>query len=289
MNLDGIVEFVTVTDQRSFTLAGKVLGISTAKVSRKVTALERRLETKLLNRTTRVVTPTDMGQQFYHQCRHMLDQLGDAERQISAQQHTPSGKLTLTAPVTFGERIVAPIINTFLIENPRIEVSLNLTNQVLDLVQDNYDLAIRLGDLENSSLRARRLGARTLYTCASAAYFEQYGKPTTISELKQHQCIAGTSSHWQFTLHGKQTPLRVHPRLRCNSGIAIRDAARKGLGIVQLPDYYVSEDIKKGVLDVVLESYQIEDDGIWAVYPQTRHISTKVRLLLDYLVKKLYL
>ncbi|MEG3765377.1 LysR substrate-binding domain-containing protein [Alteromonas sp. 14N.309.X.WAT.G.H12] len=287
MNLEGIVEFVTVTDQRSFTLAGKVLGISTAKVSRKVTMLERRLETKLLNRTTRVVTPTDMGQQFYHQCRHVLDQLNDAERHITAQQLTPSGKLTLTAPVTFGERIIAPLINDFLIANPRIEITLNLSNQVLDLVQENYDLAIRLGDLENSTLRARRLGNRTLYTCASAAYFNEHGTPTSISELKQHQCIAGTSSHWQFKVKGKQTSFRLQPRLRCNSGIAIRDAARKGLGIVQLPDYYVNEDIEKGRLDVIMQDYQIEDDGIWAVYPQTRHISTKVRLLLDYLIKKL--
>ena len=195
MSWEGITEFVAVVEQRSFTLAAKKLGISTAKVSRQVNLIETRLASKLLNRTTRVVTPTDVGQQFYHQCRHILDQLEDAERFVSDQQLAPSGKLMVTAPVTYGERIIAPVINDFLAEHPRIEVRLNLTNQVLDLVQDNYDLAIRLGHLESSSLIARRLGYRTLYTCASPEYFAEHGMPETVTDLNQHQCIAGTSAH----------------------------------------------------------------------------------------------
>ena len=289
MNWEGITEFVAVVEQRSFTLAAKKLGISTAKVSRQVNLVETRLSSKLLNRTTRVVTPTDVGQQFYHQCRHILDQLEDAERFVSDQQLAPSGKLMVTAPVTYGERIVAPVINDFLAEHPRIEVRLNLTNQILDLVQDNYDLAIRLGHLESSSLIARRLGYRTLYTCASPEYFAENGIPETVADLNQHQCIAGTSAHWQFKVNGRVTTHRIsNPRIRCNSGIGIRDAALKHLGIIQLPDYYVAEDIENGTLKTVLPGEQVDDDGIWAVYPQTRHVSTKVRLLIDYLIEHLY-
>lgn len=288
MNRDGIVEFVAVVEQRSFTLAAKKLRISTAKVSRQVSALETRLSSRLLNRTTRVVTPTELGQQFYHQCRHILDQLDDAERFVSEQQLTPSGKLMLTAPVTYGERIIAPVVNDFLTLHPRIEVSLNLTNQVVDLVQENYDLAIRLGHLESSSLIARRLGSRTLFTCASPEYFEHHGLPQSVADLARHQCIAGTSAHWQFNVNGRVVTYRLpNARLRCNSGVGIRDAARKHLGIIQLPDYYVADDIEAGRLKVILPAQQIDDDGIWAVYPQTRHVSTKVRLLLDYLVTRL--
>lgn len=288
MNWEGIVEFVAVVEQRSFTLAAKKLGISTAKVSRQINLLETRLSSKLLNRTTRVVTPSEVGQQFYHQCRHILDQLEDAERFVSDQQLTPSGKLMITAPVTYGERVIAPVINDFLSDHPRIDVRLNLTNQVLDLVQENYDLAIRLGHLESSSLIARRLGNRTLYTCASPAYFAEHGTPQTVSELNYHHCIAGTSAHWQFKINGRVTTHRISStRLRCNSGIGIRDAALKDLGIIQLPDYYVAEDIAAGKLQAVLAGQQVDDDGIWAVYPQTRHVSTKVRLLINYLIASL--
>ena len=281
---EGIVEFVAVIESKSFTLAAQQLGISTAKVSRQVTALEARLSTKLLSRTTRVVTPTELGQQFYHRCRHILDQLDDAHVLLNEQLDTPSGSLTITAPVTYGETVVAPLINDFILLYPRLNVTLNLNNQVLDLVQENYDLAIRLGYLENSSLKARRLGSRTLYTCASPHYLAEHGMPTTVTQLKQHQCIAGTASHWQFNINGRHVSHRVQPRLKCNSGVAVRDAARKGLGIIQLPDYYVSEDINTGALQAILPHNQVDDDGIWAVYPHTRHVPAKVRLLVDFLV-----
>lgn len=287
MNWDGIFEFVAVIEQKSFTRAAEKLHISTAKVSRQVTALEKRLDSKLLNRTTRIVTPTDIGLQFYHQCRQITELLEDAHRLVSEQQHTPTGHLKLTAPVTYGERVIAPLINDFTLLHPGLRIHLELTNKVLDLVEESYDVGIRLGHLEDSTLRARKLGARRLHTCASPAYLHNAGVPLRIADLKEHQCVAGTSALWQFDVEKNHKTFRLAPRLRCNSGFAVRDAALKGLGIIQLPDYYVADDIANGRLIPVLSDFDTENDGIWAVYPQTRHIPNKVRLLLDYLVQNL--
>ncbi|MBU3020544.1 LysR substrate-binding domain-containing protein [Aestuariibacter sp. A3R04] len=287
MNWDGIFEFVAVIEQRSFTRAAEKLQISTAKVSRQVTALEKRLDSKLLNRTTRIVTPTDIGLQFYHQCRQITELLDDAQRLVSEQQHTPKGHLKLTAPVTYGERFIAPLLNDFALLYPGLRIQLELTNKVLDLVEESYDMGIRLGHLEDSTLRARKLGSRKLHTCASSAYLDSAGVPQRIDELKKHHCVAGTSSHWQFTVDNNHKTFRPSPRMRCNSGFAVRDAALKGLGIIQLPDYYVAKDIAEKRLLPVLTEYDTENDGIWAVYPQSRHVPNKVRLLVDYLVKNL--
>jgi len=284
---EGVSEFVSVAQTSSFTGASKILGISTAQVSRQVSALENRLNTKLFYRTTRKVSLTEEGSVYYRHCRQVMAGLEDAERAISNLRNAPQGLVKLTAPVTYGEKYIMPLVIDFMAQYPEVEVNVVLSNQTVDLVEGGYDLAIRLGKLGDSSMMAKRLTSRTQYVCASPKYLEQFGIPHSLSELKQHNCLVGNTDHWRFIESGKEKSIRVSGSLTCNSGYGLRDAAIKGIGLIKLPDYYISEDLKSGDLVSILENYQEPEEGIWALYPQNRHLSPKVRLLVDYLAEQL--
>lgn len=280
---EGVSEFVAVAEAESFTAAASRLGISTAQVSRQISALESRLGVKLFYRTTRKVSITDTGQIYYNHCRQVLDGLADAERAVTDLHQAPKGRLNMTVPVTYGESRIAPLINDFIARYPELDVTLTLTNQMVDLVAESYDLAIRLGQLEDSTMMAKRLASRTHYVCASPDYLAGHGAPYTLPELDQHNCLQGTLDTWRFQEKGKPRHIRVKGNLRCNSGWSLVDAALKGIGIIQLPDYYVQADLAAGRLVPILDNYRAPDDGIWAIYPHNRHLSPKVRLLLDHL------
>ncbi len=284
---EGVTEFVAVAEAESFTLAAKKLGISTAQVSRQIGALEKRLAIKLFYRTTRKVTITESGQIYYNHCRQVLDGLSEAERAITDLQSTPKGKLAMTAPVTYGETKIAPLVNDFVARFPELEVSLLLTNRMINLVSEGYDLAIRLGQLEDSSMIAKRLASRTHHVCASPDYLGRNGIPHSLSELDQHNCLLGTLDYWRFQDGSKVRQARVSGSIRCNNGPSLLDAALKSIGIVQLPDYYVRDHLKSGRLVSLLEQFRIEDDGVWAIYPHNLHLSPKVRLMLDHLDENL--
>ena len=287
MNLLGILEFLSVVENHSFTAAAKQLKTSVAHISRQVSALEDRLGVKLLHRTTRKVTPTDLGQQYYQQCRPLFDGLKDAENSIINLHDKPVGHLHVTAPVAFGERIIAPLLSDFLNQYPNLQINLELTNRKLDLIEGSIDLAIRLGNLESSNLKARKLSTRHLHICAAPGYIEKYGTPYSLSELNNHNCLLGTLDYWKLSDKGKNKNIRVSGNMRCNSGPALLCAALMGNGIVQLPDYYVSSHISKGELIPLLKSYDPETEGIWAVYPPSRHMLPKVRIFIDFLTSKL--
>ncbi|WP_413737738.1 LysR substrate-binding domain-containing protein [Shewanella sp. BJSY2023SW001] len=286
-NWEGVSEFVAVAEAESFTKAAKRLGISTAQVSRQVSALETRMATKLFHRTTRKVSVSEVGRIYYQHCRQVLDGLEEAERAITNLQSTPRGLLKITAPVTYGERTLAPLVNDFVAKYPELEVKISLTNQKVDLIDEGYDLAIRLGQLEDSSMMAKRLGSRTQYVCASPGYVSTFGIPHSLSELEQHNCLLGTLDYWRFQENGKTRNARVKGNLSCNSGHALVDAAIKGIGIIQLPDYYVLPYLDDGQLIPLLEQNRQPDEGIWALYPHNRHLSPRVRMLLDYLSEAL--
>jgi len=287
MNWQGISEFVYVAEAESFTLAAKKLAISTAQVSRQITTLESRLKVKLFYRTTRKVSLTQEGSLFYQHCRAILDGLEQAETAITNLQASPQGKIKLTASVTYGEQQVLPLVNDFTLLYPDIEVVAQLSNQKIDLVDEGYDLAIRLGKLHDSTLMAKKLAQRTNYVCAAPAYINKYGTPHALSELSQHNCLLGTLDYWRFRDNNKEKNIRVSGSIRFNSGYGLVDAALKGLGIVQLPDYYVKDHIEQGRLITLLDHYREPDEGIWAVYPHNRQLSAKIRLLVDYLAKHL--
>ena len=287
MQWEGISEFVYVAENESFTLASKKMAISTAQVSRQISALEKRLNIKLFYRTTRKVSLTEEGRIFYQHCRSVLDGLEAAERAITNLQSKPQGKIKLTAPVTYGEQQILPLVNDFMQQYPDVEVSAYLSNRKIDLVEDGYDLAIRLGKLNDSSMMAKKLGKRTNYVCAAKQYLDIHGIPHSISELNQHRCLLGTLDYWHFQESGREKSIRVTGPIRYNSGYSLTDAALKGLGIVQLPDYYVQQHLASGKLVSLLENYRAPEEGIWAMYPHNRHLSPRIRLLVDYLARQL--
>ncbi|MCL9782450.1 LysR substrate-binding domain-containing protein [Vibrio sp. S4M6] len=284
---EGVSEFVAVVDNYSFTAAAKKLKTSVAQISRRVSALEDRLAVKLLLRTTRKVTVTEAGQLYYTHCRNLVEGLEIAELAVTQMQASPKGLLKITAPVTFGESHIAPLINEFLALYPQVDLELTLTNLKVDLVDSGMDMAIRMGRLADSSLIAKRLSTRQLYVCAAPSYFEQHGMPTTLAELSDHNCLVGSAEHWRFLDNKKTKSLKVSGRIRCNSGFALLDAAIRGLGLVQLPDYYVHKALELGELIEVLSGYRDEREGIWALYPNNRNLSPKVRLLIDFLAERL--
>lgn len=291
MRWEGISEFVYVAEYESFTRAAKELGVSTAQVSRQISALEQRLNIKLLYRTTRKVSLTEEGRVFYQHCRGVLDGLDAAEQAVSNLQSKPQGRIKLTAPVTYGEQQLLPLVNDFMVQYSDIEVTAFLSNQKIDLVDGGYDLAIRIGKLSDSTMMAKKLSRRTNFVCAAPAYLEKYGTPHALSELNQHNCLLGTRDYWHFIGNGKNADkeknLRVSGTVQYNSGHSLVDAALKGLGIVQLPDYYVQKYLASGELVSLLDNYREPEENIWAVYPHNRHLSPKIRLLVDYLAERL--
>ncbi len=287
MQWEGISEFVNVAENESFTLAAKKMTISTAQVSRQISALEKRLNIKLFYRTTRKVSLTEEGRIFYQHCRGVLDSLQAAELAITNFQTKPQGTIKITTPVTYGEQQVLPLINNFMLQYKDIEVSAYLSNQQISLVDGGYDLAIRVGKLTDSTLMAKKLGNRTNFVCASPEYLNTHGVPHSLSELNKHSCLLGTLDYWHFKEGGKEKNIRLKGRLRYNSGYGLVDAALKGLGIVQLPDYYVNTHIESGELITLLDHYREPEEGVWAVYPQNRHLSPKIRVFVDYLSSNL--
>ena len=286
-NWEGVLEFVAVVDTQSFTKAAKKLKTSVAQISRRVSAMEERLAVKLLIRTTRKISVTEAGQTYYDHCRNLVEGLEAAELAVTQMQSTPKGLIKVTAPVAYGESYIVPLLHDFLELHPQIDLDVNLTNLTLDLVENGIDVAIRLGRLKDSSLIAKRLASRQLYVCGTSTYLEKYGTPHTLSELTHHNCLVGSSDHWYFKDNTVEKSVRVSGRIHCNSGVALLDAASRGLGLVQLPDYYVQDALNSGALIEVLSDYRDDKEGIWALYPDNRNLSPKVRLLVDYLAERL--
>ena len=300
MRWDGVSEFVYVAEYESFTRAAKELGISTAQVSRQVSAIEKRLKIKLLHRTTRKVSLTEEGRVFYQHCRGVLDGLDAAEQAVNNLQSKPQGKIKLTAPVTYGEQQLLPLVNDFMVQYSDIKVTAFLSNQTIDLIDGGYDLAIRIGKLSDSTMMAKKLSHRTNFVCAAPSYLDKYGTPHSLNDLSQHNCLLGTRDYWHFidtdqidtdpqtnNSVGKERNLRVSGNIQYNSGHSLVDAALKGLGIVQLPDYYVQKYLASGELISLLDNYREPEESIWAIYPYNRHLSPRIRLLVDYLAERL--
>ncbi|CAH0528760.1 LysR family transcriptional regulator [Vibrio hippocampi] len=287
MKWHGISEFVAVAEVQSFSVAATKLGISTAQVSRQISALESRLQVKLFYRSTRRVSLTQEAEVFYQQCRHLLDGLENAEQAITQLQSRPQGIIKLTAPVTYGEKRVLPLVNDFVALYDQVEVITELSNHHVDLIEGGYDLAIRIGKQQDSSLVAKKLCQRANYVCASANYLEKHGVPEKLLDLKHHNCLLGTQDYWRFNDNNKERNIKVKGNLRCNSGVALLDAALKDIGMVQLSDHFLDSYIESGQLIPVLEQYRIPNEAIWAVYPQNRYLAPKLRLLIDFLAERL--
>ncbi len=289
--LGPIAAFVRVVETGSFTAAATSLGVSKSQVSRSVRALEDRLGARLLHRTTRAVTPTEAGQAFYGRCARILADLEEAEEAVAHLQAAPRGTLRLSLPQSFGVRYLAPIIADFLMKYPEVRVEASFTERRVDLVDEGFDLAIRIGVLDDSSLIARKLGASRRYVLGSPDYLARRGWPQTPAELKDHECLLftyqTTGSSWVFRDAGEEVAVRVSGRMLANSGEALAAAACAGVGLVWLPDFLVADDLRAGRLVSVFGERPDPGLAIWAVYPHSRHLAPKVRLFVDHVAAHL--
>lgn len=283
---ESIEAFERVVRFNSFSRAAEDLGVSRSHISRQISALENRLDAQLLLRTTRKVSPTEVGQAFYLQCQEILHNLDEAEQAVQDLQARPRGILRVTVAGAFGEDFIAPAAIAFMQNHPDLSVELNFSNRLIDLISEGYDVAIRAGTLKDSSLIARRISTRKLLTCASPGYLERNGTPGNIHALTNHNCLLGTLESWRFRENERNFDLRVSGNWRSNNGRSLLRAAIAGLGVVQLPAFYVDQALSSGELVTLLDDFKPTDTGVWAVYPHNRHLSAKVRLFVNFLAEQ---
>lgn len=283
---DGIEEFVAVANAGSFIGGARTLGVSPAHISRSIARLEARVQTQIFVRTTRTIRLTTTGQTLLDRCRRIIVERDEAFAMV-AEGGEPQGELRVTCSAAMGERFIAPIIRHFCERYPQVSVTIELNNRLVDLVGEGFDLAVRTGSLADSRLIGTRIASRTHYTCATPTYLAEHGTPQHVSELGRHECLAGTAQSWHFKVGGEEYFHRPRGRWRCNSGTAVVDAALAGMGICQLPEFYVLPYIRSGKLHSILDEYQPDQEPIWAVYPQQRHLLPKISRLVHALREEL--
>ncbi len=284
--------FAAVVDGQGFSAASRALSMPLSTVSRKIAELERRLGAQLLVRSTRKITITDSGQRYYEDVRRILDEIEDAERQVSGEYKHPKGRLVITAPTLFGRRHVLPIVSDFLKIHRDIDIQLILTNQVVDLLEEHINLGIRIGTLSDSSMIAVRMGSVRQIVCASPAYLALHDRPLSPSDLTGHQCITftkfGGPAEWAFKLpSGKIRHVPVPTRLVLNSIEGSVDTAIKDGGLVQLYSYQAAPHVAAGTLEIVLERYEIDPPPVSIVYPQGRRVPQKLRAFADFAMPRI--
>lgn len=289
--MDKFVEmqaFVAVVDTGSFVRAAETLEVSKAAVSRYVNELESRLGVRLLQRTTRKLSLTEEGAIFHARCLELLAGVGEAEAEITAHSGEAIGQLKVNVPMSFGLLHLAPLWAAFMTLHPKVMLDVTLSDRVVDLVDEGYDLAVRIGRLGSSTLVSRRLSTTRLILCASPAYLAQHGMPGHPSELAAHAVLSYTllamGENWTF--EGPQGPVTVQvtPRMRANSGETCCAAALQHQGIVLQPSFLVGAHLLAGTLVELLPQYRSLELGIFAVYPSRKHMTPKVRLLIDFLI-----
>lgn len=284
-----IVVFVRVVEAHSFVAAAQTLGMSPSAISKAVSRLEERLGARLLNRTTRSLSLTDHGSSFYDRCREALAQLEQAESEVSDSRGVPRGKLRVDVPVSLGRRLLVPALPRFIQQHPELTVHMSMNDRVVDLVQEGIDAALRVGNLSDSSLIARKVGQFRGVTCASPEFIERVGEPLSPADLKPEHCIAmfklGTNQtrEWLFRKNGVEETVRPNAPLSFSDPESAVIAAVSGAGFVRALDFTVEAQIASGLLKPVLEDW---NEGAWwavsVVYPQHRQPTAKIRAFIEF-------
>jgi DNA-binding transcriptional LysR family regulator len=287
--LEDIVTFLTVIEAGGLSAAARRLGVAKSVASKRISDLEAALAATLLRRSARGVVPTDAGAAFYGRARDILAELEDAAA-AAAGVGEFSGSMRVAGPLSFGTLHLAPVLLSFLVRHPRLELALHLNDRVVDIVREGYDLAVRIGRLKDSTLVAKKLAVCKRVLCCSPTYAKRAGLPSTLDALKDHACIGYANvpvgERWLFEAikpGGKPRSVLVRPRLTVDNGEAIRDAAIAGMGLTVLPTFLVADALRAGRLIPVLQDTPVVSDGIFVVYPPDRHLSTKVRALIEHL------
>lgn len=289
--MDGTTEmevFVKVVESGGFSAAARTLNMPKSSVSRYISRLEDRLGVRLLHRTTRSLRPTDVGAAYYERAARIVQEIAEAEAAITNMQVVPRGTLRVSAPLTFGHLFMGKLVAGFLARHPEVSLDVDLSDRVVDIIDEGFDLAVRVGRLRDSSLIARRLGGAERVMVASPDYLARHGTPRTPDDLKDHECLLyayeATTASWRLS---PEVMVPVRGRLTSNNGDVLAAAAAEGLGITLLPRFIASRALHEGTLVPILEDHVRGDGGVYAVYPHSRHLSAKVRAFVDHLVAEM--
>jgi DNA-binding transcriptional LysR family regulator len=283
--------FTAVVEQGSFSEASRKLGITKSAVSKRISTLETHLGVKLIQRTTRKLSLTEAGEQYYSYIHKAKSLVNEGEDAISSLQGIPKGHLKVSIPMVFGQLHIAPLLSEFLHLFPDIKLTVSMDDRIVDLVEEQLDMVIRIGALSDSNLVARKLSPCRSVLCASPRYFEKYDKPETLNALKQHNCLFYSyfKAGVEWTFEGPNGPERIKPEgnIQVNNSEVLKQLILDGVGICQMPRFLVKSELTSGSLVTILEQYRLPEHGIYAVYPQRAFIPAKLRVFLDYLERKL--
>jgi len=290
-DLDALKTFATIATLGSYARASDKLGISRTIASKRVSGLETELGVKLINRTTRTMSLTEAGRKLHVMADTLFGLLDSAEEDIRSGAAAPRGVLRINAPMSFGIRHLGPIVDQFLMRYPEVEIELMLDDRIVNIVEEGFDVAIRIRRLEDSSLLAKRLAPAHMVLCATPAYLDRRGEPQTPAELDRHECLVydylARQGVWSFEREGEQADVRISGRLRGNNGDVLLQAALDGLGIILAPTFMAHEALRSGALKPILCDWRALDAGIYAVMPPGRIDVRRVRAFVDHLGESL--
>jgi DNA-binding transcriptional LysR family regulator len=290
VDLMDVLAFVRVVETGSFARAAQRMGMSKSILSRRVARLEGHLGAKLLTRTSQGANPSEIGQTYFARASNILAELEAAQEVVAEAVTQVAGPIRLTAPLSFGTEYLAPALAEFARLNPRIELDVSLEDRTVDLIGGGYDLAVRIGNLADSSLVARRIAPVRRVVLASPEYLARRGRPEHPRDLNGHDVViyanAGQAEQWRFRVGGRWEQVRGHSRFRADNGELIRAAASEGLGVCILPTFIASAAIASGALEMILRDYPLDDAGLHIVMPPGRAVTARVRALVEYLAKR---
>lgn len=282
--------FIATVDAGSFTAASERLGLSKQVVSRRIMALEERLGARLLNRTTRRLSVTELGREYYERASRIIEDILDAEHSVSGRSASPRGTLRISAPVSFGTMYLSELIPDFLVRHPHVGIEMDLNDRHCDLVAEGYDMAIRIGVLGDSTLIARRIAPVRVVVCASRAYLQRRGTPMEPEALTEHDCLPyghARGVDWVFSRDSRLVSVPISGRLRVNNGELARDAAIADLGLTMLPTFIVGDALRSGRLVTVLDDFVPPPIAVHVVYPKHRQSFAAIRAMTDFLQQRL--
>jgi DNA-binding transcriptional LysR family regulator len=279
--------FAKVVEAGSFSAAAKALGQTRAAVSKQIASLEAHVGAQLLNRTTRRMHLTEVGNEFYVRCARIAREAEEAERAVASLQGAARGLLRISTPVTFGRRYIAPLMGQFLARYPEITIDLRLDDALPNIIREGFDAAIRIAALADSTVVARRLVPSHHIVCASPDYFARCGEPKTPEDLRSHNCLlySNLPTPWLWRFTDRET-VRVRGSFSVNHGESLRQAALDGLGVAYMPTFLVGPDISEGRLVAVLRDRVESNQKVYAVYPRNQNLAPKVRAFIDFLVEQ---
>lgn len=287
--LDGMRTIVAVVETGSFTAASERLGMSKALASKYVGEVEDRLGVRLFNRSTRRLALTEAGRRYYERALPLLEEFSELVDDVTGEQSSPRGLLRVSVPVTFGEMLLSPLMPKFLKQNPDIGIELQLSDRMIDMLEEGIDVVIRLGDVADSNLIARHITTFPLILCASPEYIEQYGYPRNAQDMRKHQCVIDSNfrigKHWPMVSPvGDTDSIEVYSRVAANSPRAVKEIAMAGGGIGMIPRFIVDDALANGTLREILPGYKTLEFGLFSIYPHRRYLARKVRCFIDFLI-----